>query len=163
MTRTYQASDLAGTGRRAFLDEARGGEARLRDTDGTSLVMVPEDRYRTLVELRDWVLALLMLDNALARPAHNRSPADLGTLAWASAFDDDDLRQFRDELADALARAVSARDITVVEDLVGDWLRTARALSDTTAHEILTREYVDDEFVEVTAPTPTESEHNVAS
>jgi hypothetical protein len=119
----------------------------------------PKRRYRTLVELRDWVLALLMLDNALARPAHNRSRVDLGTLAWASAFDDD-LRQFRDELADALARAVSARDVTVVEDLVGDWLRTAHALSDTTAREILTREHVDDEFVEVTAPT--ESEHNAS-
>src|SRR4051812_3323903 len=112
--RTYQASDLAGTGRREFLAQARSGEARLRDTDGTSLLMVREGDYRALAALRDWTLAYLVLENALARPAHQRVTADFGVLAWAAVFDDDDLGELQRELGDALIRSAAARDVSVV-------------------------------------------------
>jgi hypothetical protein len=40
--RVFQVSDLAGSKRREFVDLAKRGNARLRDTDGTPLVMLSE-------------------------------------------------------------------------------------------------------------------------
>lgn len=151
--RTFQASDLAGTGRREFLAQARAGEARLRDTDGTSLLMVREGDYRALAALRDWILAYLVLENALARPAHPRVAADFGRLAWAVVFDDDDLGEFRRELGDALIRATAAPDVDLVIRLVEDWHRTARALTDAVSRAVLTGEVRDEDFVEAGPPS----------
>jgi len=160
--RTYQASDLAGTGRREFLAQARSGEARLRDTDGTSLLMVREGDYRALAALRDWILAYLVLENALARPDHRRVAADLGVLAWAAVFDNDDVGEFRRELGDALIRAAAARDVAVVIRVVEDWHRTARALSDPASRAVLTGELRDEDFVEAGPPSTVVEEEEPA-
>jgi hypothetical protein len=161
--RTFQASDLAGTGRREFLAQARAGEARLRDTDGTSLLMVREGDYRALAALRDWILAYLVLENALTRPAHQRVAADFGLLAWAAVFDDDDdLGELRRELGDALVRATAARDVDLVSRVVEDWQRTARALTDPVSRAVLTGEVRDEEFVEAGPPSVVAGEEEPA-
>lgn len=151
--RVYQTSDLAGGRRREFLDEARAGAARLRDTDGTPLLMVPEGCYQVLAELRDWMLAYLTLEAALARPRPQRRVEDLGPLAWAAVFDDEDLETFRQELSAVLSRATASRRLDLLERLVGDWARTARALEDDEVRAALTGDAADDDFVEVGPPS----------
>jgi hypothetical protein len=150
--RTFQASDLAGTGRRQFLDEAKASEARLRDVDGTMLVMLPEQRLRLLADLRDRTVDLLVLNNALLRPREHRKAADFGRLAFAVIFDDDDLDEFRSELEQALVLAASEGDATPVDTTVDAWRRTAAALTDPVSRAVLTSDLSDDDFVEAGPP-----------
>ena len=99
----YQASDLAGTKRVEFLDAARGGRARLRDRDGTSLVMLPESRLRLLEALTAWWESYTKLD-CLLRRGGVPTAGDLGELAWLRSFDRADMEEFLGELRDALDR-----------------------------------------------------------
>src|SRR4051812_37609933 len=92
----YQSSDLAAR-RVEFLDSARAGRARLRDKDGTSLVMLPESQLQVLEALAEWSSAHLRLETLLKRGTRP-SIADLGSLAWLRAFDLDDLSSFLEEL-----------------------------------------------------------------
>jgi len=150
------------TSRREFLAQARAGEARLRDTDGTSLLMVREGDYRALAALRDWILAYLVLENALTRPAHQRVAADFGLLAWAAVFDDEDLGELRREFGDALIRATATRDVDLVSRAVEDWHRTARALTDPISRAVLTGEVRDEDFVEAGSPSAVAEEEEPA-
>jgi hypothetical protein len=115
--------------------------------------MVREGDYRALAALRDWILAYLVLENAMARPAHQRVAADFGVLAWAAVFDDDDLGELQRELGDALVRAAAARDVDLVIRMAEDWHRTAHALTDPTSRAVLTGEVHDDDFVEAVPPS----------
>lgn len=127
---TYQASDLAGRGRRAFLDDAKAGVARLRDTDGASLVMLPEPDLGLLTELRTHFLAYLCLENAVRRERATRRSTDFGELAWASVLADDDLETFRDELREELTRAISGRSLAGLTELLRAWRLTAEFMAD---------------------------------
>jgi hypothetical protein len=109
LERTYQASDLAGTGRREFLDEAKAGSARLRDTDGTSLIMLPEGELSFLSMMRGLIADYLALETALGRAREDRAVTDFGGLAWAEVLDDDDLHELRREYSQELARAAAAQ------------------------------------------------------
>lgn len=129
-SRIYQATDLAGSGRRSFLEEAKGGVARLRDPDGASLVMLPESTLAALSELRGHFLAYLSLENALQRARHERRPTDFGELAWADCLDDEDLAEFRDEYRDALTRAATAQELVHLEETLEAWMLTAELLRD---------------------------------
>ena len=135
---TYQASDLAGAKRREFLQAARAGAARLRDTDGTSLVMVPQAAFDTLGQLNRWASRYLQVEAALERRRAERRPADFGELAWLEVFDEDDLRTFRHEFHEALIRAVASETAEPVDTCVLDWRTTAKALSDEKRRHILT-------------------------
>ncbi len=151
-TITYQASDLAGAKRREFIDAAKSGGARLRDTDGASLVMVPLGTFEVLKELRSWAGRYLQVEGALERPRPERKAVDFGELAWLSAFDDEDQASFRRELHEALVQAVAAESLEPVNTCVRDWRTTARALSDDTRRKILTGRPDLTEFVEVSRP-----------
>lgn len=151
MDTIYQASDLATNRRREFLNEAKRGGALLRDTDGSSLVMMPAGAIEVLRALRAWLVRDIMLEAALAQPWEERRPVDLGDLAWLSVFDDDDQREFQRELHEALLLAASSDSIDPVERCVTDWRTTARALSDN-LRRILTGVPGDDEFVPVERP-----------
>lgn len=146
--RTYQASDLAGTSRRSFINEARGGLARLRDQDGASLVMLPEADLATLSGLRVHFLAYLSLENALLRPRSARRPTDFGEVAWADALDEDDLAEFRDEFRDELTRAVAGRSLDDLNELLRAWRLTADLVGDDEAMARLD----DDDLVDVPRP-----------
>lgn len=151
-TTLYQASDLAGRKRREFLDQAKtAGKAQLRDTDGTPLVLLTGRALETLEHSRSAVALLL---NLLAIESHGDTarPADMGELAWLSAFDAEDRAAFHNEFLDTLAVAVASDDFTGVDKCLDDWKRTARALSEPTRKLILTGAG-DDKYVEVEAPT----------
>ena len=135
--RIYQTSDLAGSARREFIDAARHGQARLRTPDGESLVMLRAANLSHLAAMRDYAVAYLMLDNALARPRAERRAADFGEWAFVAAFDEDDLITFRYEMNAALIRAAAGEDTSLIEAELEGWRRSARTLSDSVAREIL--------------------------
>jgi hypothetical protein len=131
----FQATDLVNR-RVEFLDAARRGLARLRDKDGTSLVMLPERRLDLLQALRTWSIACLRLEQLIAvrkRP----SVKDLGDLAWLRVFDTDELRKFAAELHDALLAANSDDDAAPLFAVLDDWRARARLCDDPLRREML--------------------------
>lgn len=151
--RIYQASDLAGTGRREFLDEARAGQARLRDTDGRSLVMLPEADYSFFDRLRTLTADYLALETALTRDAAHRAPSDLGGLAWADSLPESDLGELRRDYADELARATASRDLHALDLALHEWRMAADTWRDPVSRAILEGKVTDEDFVEVDRPT----------
>src|SRR5690349_16363971 len=99
----FQASDLANR-RTEFLDAARGGQARLRDKDGTSFVMLRADQLDLLQRLNQWSQALMRLESLLRRGSVPRVK-ELGDLAWLRVFDFADLQEFVEELRESLFAA----------------------------------------------------------
>ena len=156
LERTYQASDLAGTGRREFLDEAKAGSARLRDTDGTSLVMLPEGELSFLSMMRGLIADYLALETALGRAREDRAVTDFGGLAWAEVLDDDDLHELRREYSQELARAAAAQSADGLDRCLHAWRMTAATLSDPVSREILEGKAADEDFVEIERPTSDE-------
>jgi hypothetical protein len=73
----YQASDLNRQGR-AILDAARQGEARIRDTNGASLLLLSEERVQISTELLQISSNLVTLLEALTVPEGKRSPLVYG-------------------------------------------------------------------------------------
>ncbi|MEU7000280.1 hypothetical protein [Nonomuraea sp. NPDC046570] len=146
----FQASDLA-TKRTEVLDAARDGLARLRDKDGTSLVMLPERRLRLLEEIARWSRAHMRLEHLLRREVAP-DVGELGDLAWLRAFDVDDLREFVDELHDALLAASSDEDPTALDEVIKAWRITARQLEDPLRRSILLGRHGPDDLVQVSEP-----------
>jgi hypothetical protein len=142
----FQLTDLAND-RGRFVDAARHGEARLRDKDGTSLVMVPEGKLRFLEDLARWSSEGLRLRRLLARDGLP-SIADLGSLAWLRVFDASDLQRFEDELQDSLIAAMADGSLAVLHDTVETWRVTARELEDPLRRSVLYGDIADDDFVE---------------
>jgi len=131
----FQPTDLAQK-RVQVLEAARTGGARVRDKDGTSLVMLPESRLRLLEQLADWGTAGLRLEQLLAR-ATRPTVADLGALGWLRVFDDEDQREFLDELQQALLAAHADEDLGVLDGCVLAWRTTARQLEDPLRRSVL--------------------------
>ena len=150
--RVFQVSDLAGSRRREFVELAKRGNARLRDTDGTPLVMLREAGLVQLEELSEALVGYLSLETVLDRRREDRQPTDFGNLAWASTLDESDLRELRDDLRAALAVAASQRDTAPVDSLLRDWRYTALDLADPRSGPILRGQYNDADFVQ--APRP---------
>jgi hypothetical protein len=147
----YQASDLVQR-RREFIDEARRGCARLRDTDGVSLVMVPSGAFEVLVSLREWFARDLRLEDVLGRPWAQRRPVDFGDLAWLSVFDDDDQMEFHRELHEALVLTLASDSTDPVDRCVREWRTTARALSDAARREVLVGAVTEGDVEDVARP-----------
>lgn len=150
--RVFQVSDLAGSKRREFVDLAKSGNARLRDIDGTPLVMLREAGLVQLEELSEALVGYLSLETALDRKRDDRQPTDFGNLAWASTLDESDLLELRDDLRAALAVAASQRDTAPVDNLLRDWRYTALDLADPRSGPILRGDYTDDDFVDAARP-----------
>ena len=92
--------------RREFLEAAKHGRARLRDSDGISIVALPETELEALDAIAQWSANHQRLTALLA--ANRRLTAtDLGPLAWLRAFDREDQLEFCDELQDSLIHAIS--------------------------------------------------------
>lgn len=148
---TYQPTDLTTSKRRDFLEEARVGVARLRNSDGETLVALPERDLNALVELRSYALAFLSLENAMSRARTDRRPTDFGELAWVTAFDEDDLAEFRTEYADALASALAERSVDRLEQSIQAWRLSSDLLRDP---EALARVNVDVDRDDIDVPSP---------
>lgn len=149
----FQASDLNQRGR-AVLDAARAGEARLRDEDGLSLLMLPEQRVRTLATVVQAAVNLVALEQALALPAAARSPRDYGDWTWLRAFDDEDLHEFVADMRGALLVAGREESPATIEETLYRWRVTAGELADPRRRRILLglESLQEEDFVEVARP-----------
>ncbi|WP_143675051.1 hypothetical protein OHB31_16995 [Streptomyces microflavus] len=148
----FQSSDLATQRRTEFLSAARSGLARLRDKNGTSLVMLPERHLQLLEELRTWSSVHLRLERLLARPDFKPTVEALGDLAWLRVFDCEDLREFADELGEAIVAADSDSDLAVLRECLDAWKTTARQLEDPMRRSALLRKGVVPNLVEAVRP-----------
>ena len=146
----FQLSDLASK-RLEFLDAARRGQARLRDKDGTSLVMLPESRLRLHGALAKWWQAYMRLESFLRRSELPRA-AELGELAWLRSFERGDLEEFVSELHDALIAANADEDTVALDDCIHGWRTTARQLEDPLRREVLLGPHVPEDYVEASEP-----------
>lgn len=148
---TYQPTDLTTSKRREFLEEARVGVARLRNSDGETLVALPERDLNTLVALCAHTLAFLSMENVMNRAREDRRPTDFGELAWATAFDEEDLAEFRSEYADGLANALAERSVGRLEETIQAWLLTSSLLRD---RDAMARVNAQIDLADVDVPSP---------
>ena len=147
----YTASDLDRR-RREVTDTARRGLARIRDTDGTGLVLLPARHYEVLEAVSRWYDRLDVVERARAKPAADRVPADFGDLTWLRHLDDDDLAQLLHEVRAAVSVAYHDDDLTELEQLVRDWRVTADELADPARREVLLGGFDAADYVEAARP-----------
>lgn len=147
----YTASDLDRK-RREVTDAARRGVARIRDTDGMGLVLLPARHYEVLDAVSRWHDRLDVAEKALAKPSGDRVPRDFGDLTWLRHFDDEDLATFITELRAAVSVAYHDDDLTELDQLVRDWRTTADELADPVRRHVLLGGFAADDFVEVSRP-----------
>jgi hypothetical protein len=149
----YTASDLDRR-RREVTDTARRGLARIRDTDGMGLVLLPARHYEVLETVSRWYERLEVVERARAKPAADRVPADFGELTWLRHLDDDDLAQFLREVRAAVSVAYHDDDLSELEQLVRDWRATADELADPARREVLLGGFDAADYVEAPRPQP---------
>jgi hypothetical protein len=147
----YTASDLDRR-RREVTDTARRGLARIRDTDGTGLVLLPARHYEVLETVSRWYDRLDVVERTRAKPAGERLPADFGELTWLRHLDDDDLAQFLQEVRAAVSVAYHDDDLSELEQLVRDWRATADELADPARREVLLGGLDTADYVEAARP-----------
>ncbi len=147
----YQASDLAGTKRREFLEAARSGRAHLRDTDGTDLVALRASDLDVLDRLAYWSAQYRRLGRLL-RNVGSPNLEQLGDLAWLRGFDRDDLLVFLDELHDCLIAASADHDLTVLESAIRAWRATSQQLEDPMRSSVLLGRYKSNDYVDALRP-----------
>src|SRR5579862_3435939 len=107
----FQASDL-GNKRVEVLEAARNGLARVRDKDGTSLVMLPESELLLLQKVKKGWQTYMMLEKLLQRSDLPRT-SELGEHAWLRYFGRDDLQEFSDELHEVIVAADADGDAAI--------------------------------------------------
>lgn len=147
----FQLTDLANR-RVEVVEAARQGGARVRDKDGTSLLMLRESHVRVLEGLSEWTRAYLQLERLLRREGEP-SVSELGDLAWLRVFSESDQALFLDDLHDALVSAAADGDLRPVEHCVGDWRVTARQLDDPLRRSVLLNTELDpDDLVDAARP-----------
>jgi hypothetical protein len=118
-TRIYQASDLNQNGR-AILDAARDSVARVRDKDGTSPVMLSEERLQALSENAEASCVLAMR----SRGACDRlQPPEILVGAIGHPADSKDTRRFPRRLPPGLPPALGVP--TLARSLPPNWSRAA--------------------------------------
>ncbi len=147
----YTVSDLSRK-RREVADVARRGIARIRDTDGTGLVLMPARRYEVLEAVSHWADRLGVVERTLTKSRAERTPADFGDLTWLRHFDEDDLAEFVSELRQTLSLAYHDDDLASLVDAVADWKATADELADPARREVLLGAVDAADFVEVARP-----------
>ena len=147
-TVVYQPTDLVGSKRRAFLDEAKVGRARLRDSDGTSIVALSESELNALELIAVWSAERDRLVTLLAEHDRGLTMVELGSLAWLHSLDREDQLEFVTELRQALVLAMSRRDGTPIRDTVHAWQVTAAELDDPGRRAVLLSRIDDREFVD---------------
>lgn len=143
----YQPSDLVGSKRRAFLDAAKVGRARLRDSDGTSIVALPEAELDALDMVATWSAERDRLVSLLSegRPL---TVLDLGPLAWLAPFEREDQQAFAAELQQSLVLSMSLRDSAPIRDTVHAWRVTAAELDDPVRRGVLCQSFDARNFVD---------------
>jgi hypothetical protein len=148
----YQASDLQKR-YRDVLKDARARVARLRDKDGTSLVMMREAYVSALEELSEATATFMILEQSLATPGREPSLADLGAWPWVRFLDPEDRLEFLQEMRVALVMASREHNAEQIQQTVGAWKTTAESLSDSTRRSILLGPVTENDMIPAERPT----------
>jgi hypothetical protein len=155
----FQASDLNRRGR-AILDAARHGAARIRDTNGASLLLLPEEHVEIDRALLEHASNLVTFLEALKVPEESRSTLSYGDWTWARSLDEEDRRELAHEASQLFAIAARERSRTslaALDDALHAWRVTAEALADPTRQAILLGGHRDEDFIEVGRPPASEA------
>ncbi len=142
----FQVSDLA-TKRTEFLQAARDGRARIRDTDGTELVALRASDLITLEEFAAWSSEHRRLVALYERSA-TPSVVDLGRNAWLRVFERTDIDEFLRELEDALIASLADNDASLLDECVHAWQVTAQQLEDPLRRSVLMSRHDPADFVD---------------
>ena len=148
--RIYRASDLNRRGREV-LDAARLSGARIVDTDGTSMVLVPE---RVLEQTVDRLAMETMLVAAMRawRELAGGSDVTVEALRWVNRLDADDRATFAEEVVAAFDEAGRTSDPTPLRILLYEWEVTARLPYDKQLNARLAAGFEPGSYAEVERP-----------
>lgn len=151
----FQASDLNQRGR-LVLDAARAGEARIRDKDGMSLLVIPERRYQALLAVNRAAANLAALQCSMT--THRKlSVQDYGDWTWLRSLDEEDRDEFIRELCRAVIVAAHEESSAIIEETLNAWRITAQELDDPDRRAILLGDVHEEDFLEVSRPEETEA------
>lgn len=150
MAVTYLPSDLQRR-YRVILDEAKVGQARLRDLDGTNILVLPEHEVEVLRRIGAAAANLAAVERLAGFPV-SRKPdlVDYGEWSWLRVFETEDLSDFLRDIREAIIVAVRERSTTLLDEQLRAWRVTAEQAEDPLFASILKAGFVEDDFVEVT-------------
>jgi hypothetical protein len=156
--RIHQASELNARYRQ-ILDEAKAsGVARLRDSDGTSIVIVPESEIAELESMRGTydviaraVRGFLVIETAV-RDDRRPEGLELGDWPWLREFDLDDFTTFVADLRLAISEAVWQLEAAPIVDVLTGWRKSADALNDPLSRDTLLGHSTAHDYVEARRP-----------
>jgi hypothetical protein len=163
---TYLPTDLQRR-YRLVLDQAKAGEARVRDLDGTSVLLLPETEVELLRRVTATAVNLAAVERVLERVAGEQdvarrervagasAPPDLlqyGDWTWLRVFDHDELRAFAHDVREALIVTVRERSTALLDEELRAWRVTAAEAEDPLLRAVLAAGPAQDDFVEVRRP-----------
>lgn len=148
---TYLPTDLQRR-YRTVLDAARAGQARVRDQDGTNLLVLPEQRVEALRQLVHAAANLALVERVLENGGTPLDAHLLGDWTWLRVFDGEDLREFVADLREAIAVGAGEESSEVLDAQLHAWRVSARQLEDPIKGRILLGRPAAEDFVEVSAP-----------
>ncbi len=155
-TPIFQPSDLNRHGK-AVMDAAREHQARIRDKDGASYVLLPEHRLADLEVLASIAVNLAVLTRARELRGTDLDLSDYGDWTWLEHLDSEDLSEFITEVREGLIRAIREVDTAPLSRLIADWRTTARALADDDRRDVLLGSHAADDYADVERPEPIEA------
>jgi len=157
---TYLPTDLQRR-YRVILDQAKSGEARVRDLDGTSVLLLPEAEVELLRQVNAAAANLAAVERVLERMegeeriAGTSSQPDLlqyGDWTWLRVFDRDDVRAFARDVREAVIVAVRERSTALLDEELRAWRVTAEQAEDPLLRAVLHAGPSEDDFIEVRRP-----------
>jgi len=154
----YPASELQSR-YRGILDEAKShGAARIRDSDGTSITIIPERRLRELSAAMDRnaflvsaATSFIPLEEVVAR-SQRPTGLEWGRWTWLDVFDPEDLTEFVADVRRALMVGLQSGDADNLRQTLHDWRETSLVLSDALSRQTLLGAPTSDAFTELTRP-----------
>lgn len=138
---------------RAILDEAKAGQARVRDLDGTSILLLPEADVEALRRVSAAAANLVAIERLVEATATGRADlAEYGEWSWLRVFDADDLREFIGEIREAIIVGAREGSTALLDEQLRAWHVTAQHADDPLFRDILRGGASEEEFVEVSRP-----------
>lgn len=152
MASTYLPSDLQRR-YRLILDEAKAGQARLRDLDGTNILVLPEREVEVLRRIGAAAANLAALERlAEISSARQAEVAEYGEWSWLRVFDEEDLREFVRDVREAIVVGVREGSSELLDEQLRAWRVTAEQAEDPLFATILKGGFSEDDYVEVHHP-----------
>lgn len=138
---------------RAILDEARAGQARVRDSDGTNFLVLPEVAVETLRRVNAAAASLASIE-ALLEGMETRAPAvsEYGDWSWLRVLEPDDLHEFVRDIREAIIVGVREGSTALLEEQLHAWRVTAEQAHDPQFRAVLVGGASEADFVEVRRP-----------